>query len=79
MPLVALHEQVINTRGVFDRGRAGVVKLGVAPKGRAPRFGQLNGVAFVIYVNVPAVHLIAVNVASRELCQVGGRACGGNV
>ena len=77
--LVALVEQVGDARGALEGGRAGEVDLGVAAEGTGAGFGQFDGVAFVVDVDVPAVDLVAVDVARGQLGEVGGGAGGGGV
>ena len=77
--LIALLKQVSDARGTLNRWRAGKVELGVAAKGGTAGLGQLDRVAFVLNVNVPAVHLIAVHIPGRYFRQVGSGACRGDV
>ncbi|MCY1286744.1 hypothetical protein D9M70_357200 [compost metagenome] len=77
--LVALLEQVGNLRHALQGGRAGVVELRTAAEGGTACLGQLDGITLVVEVDLPAVHLIAVDVAGSQLGQVGGGAGSGAV
>ncbi|MNQ75210.1 hypothetical protein D3C85_899960 [compost metagenome] len=77
--LVTAIEQVGYSRSALDRRRAGKVELGIATEGAAPGFRQLDGIAFLADVHLPAVDLVAVHIARRQLRQVGRRASSGDV
>ncbi|MNO96284.1 hypothetical protein D3C76_879490 [compost metagenome] len=67
VPLIPHHEEIIDPRGPLDERGAGEIELCVTAEGTAPRFGQLDAIALLVDVNVPAVDLIAVDIPSRQL------------
>ncbi len=67
-----------NAACVLDGGRGGEVELGVPTVGAGPRLGELDRVALAVHVHVPAINLVAVDVAGRDLGKVRGAAGGGD-